>query len=194
MKNNEEMKKIIDGFVGERKTLLLHSCCAPCSTAVVEKLNPYFDITIFYYNPNIFPREEYEKRRADQERLCKELTIGFIEGSYNQEEFTVAIKGKEDMPEKSERCKECYQFRLEETAKLAKANNFDFFTTTLSVSPYKNAKWINEILKKLEDKYNTKCLPSDFKKDNGYLRSIELAKKHNLYRQGYCGCRPINHN
>lgn len=186
---NREMEKVIKVLNGEKKSLLLHSCCAPCSSAVIERLNPFFDITVFYYNPNILPQIEYEKRRDEQKRLLEILGVPFIEGDYNSADFVCAIKGKEDLPEGSERCYECYKFRLEKTAETAK-NRFDFFTTTLSVSPYKNSQWINEILKECEDKYNVKCLPSDFKKGNGYLRSTELARQHNLYRQEYCGCRP----
>jgi predicted adenine nucleotide alpha hydrolase (AANH) superfamily ATPase len=188
---DKQMNEIIVSLKGERKTLLLHSCCAPCSSAVIEKLAPYFDITIFYYNPNILPKEEYEKRKNEQKKLLESLKINFIEGDYNQKDFACAIQGKEELLEGSERCKECYRFRLDKTAQVAKEKGFDFFTTTLSISPHKNSIWINEILGELETKYNIKSLPSDFKKGNGYLRSIELAKEYNLYRQDYCGCRPF---
>lgn len=187
---DNEMKKVINELNGEKKNLLLHSCCAPCSSAVIERLKPYFDISVIYYNPNILPKEEYEKRKNEQKRLLKEWNIQFIESDYEPKKFACAIKGKEDMPEGSERCKECYRFRLEKTAQTAKEKGFNFFTTTLSISPHKNAGWVNEILIELENKYNVKCLPSDFKKGNGYLRSLELAKQHELYRQDYCGCRP----
>ncbi|MDD4110938.1 MAG: epoxyqueuosine reductase QueH [Clostridia bacterium] len=187
---DSEMKKVINELNGEKKNLLLHSCCAPCSSAVIERLKPYFDISVIYYNPNILPKEEYEKRKNEQKRLLKEWNIQFIESDYEPKKFACAIKGKEDMPEGSERCKECYRFRLEKTAQTAKEKGFNFFTTTLSISPHKNAGWVNEILIELENKYNVKCLPSDFKKGNGYLRSLELAKQHELYRQDYCGCRP----
>lgn len=190
---NENMRDTIKGFKGE-KTLLLHSCCAPCSTAVIEKLFCHFDITVFYYNPNILPKKEYEKRKGEQKKLLDLLNVKFIEGNYEPEKFAYAIRGKENILEGSERCKECYRFRLEETAKLAKLKKFDFFTTTLSISPYKNADWINEIMLELEEDYDIKCLPSDFKKENGYLRSIELGEKYNLYRQKYCGCKLVNHN
>lgn len=186
---DEEMKKVICELKGEKKSLLLHSCCAPCSSSVIERLSPYFNISVIYYNPNILPKEEYEKRKEEQKRLLKELNINFIESDYEPEKFACAIKGKESMPEGSERCKECYRFRLEKTVQVAKEKNFDFFTTTLSVSPHKNSIWINEILKNLENKYSVKCLPADFKKKNGYLRSLELAKQYELYRQDYCGCR-----
>lgn len=191
MNYNQQMNEIIAKLKGVRKTLLLHSCCAPCSSAVIEKLAPYFDITVFYYNPNILPKEEYERRKNEQKKLLEILNINFIEGDYNQQDFVCAINGKEELPEGSERCKECYRFRLEKTAQLSKEKSFDFFTTTLSISPHKNSVWINEILCELEEKYKTKALPSDFKKGNGYLRSTELAKKYNLYRQDYCGCRPF---
>ncbi len=184
------MNLIIKDLNGEKKSLLLHSCCGPCSSSVIEKLSTYFNITVYYYNPNILPAEEYNKRKEEQKRLLDILKINFIEGEYNTQHFACAIKGKESLSEVSERCKECYRFRLENTAKTAKERGFDYFTTTLSVSPHKNADWINEILIYCENKYGVKCLPSDFKKENGYLRSIELAKQYKLYRQKYCGCRP----
>lgn len=186
---NEEMKKCLKELNG-KKRLLLHSCCAPCSSSVIEKLNPYFEITVFYYNPNILPKEEYCKRKSEQKNYLKNIDIKFIEGEYYSGDFFKAIIGKEHLPEKSIRCKECYRFRLEQTAQIAKEKDFDFFTTTLSVSPHKNVEWINEIMQDLEDKYNIKHLPSDFKKENGYLRSIHLSKDLNFYRQNYCGCRP----
>lgn len=184
------MNLIINDLNGEKKRLLLHSCCGPCSSSVIEKLFPYFEITVYYYNPNILPAKEYNKRKEEQKRLLDILKVNFIEGEYDPEHFAFAIKGKESLPEGSERCKECYRFRLENTAKIAKEKGFDYFTTTLSVSPHKNTDWINEILENLEREFGIKCLPSDFKKENGYLRSIELAKEYGLYRQGYCGCRP----
>lgn len=187
---NVEMKKVISELQG-RKTLLLHSCCAPCSSSVIEKLSLHFDISVFYYNPNILPKKEYEKRKNEQKKYLQSINIDFIEGDYNQEDFTTAILGKENLPELSERCKSCYYFRINETAKFARDNNFDFFTTTLSVSPHKNVEWINQIMQELEKKYKVKHLPSDFKKENGYLRSIEMSKQLKFYRQNYCGCRPI---
>ena len=197
---NEIMKETIKGFSG-RKTLFLHSCCGPCSSAVIEKLANFFNITIFYYNPNILPFEEYEKRKEEQKRLIVKLNenllnkINFVEGEYKVESFACAIKGYEALEEGSERCKQCYQFRLQKTAELASEKGFGYFSTTLSVSPHKNATWINEILLELGEKLkkeNSKTLPllADFKKENGYLRSLELAKEYNLYRQNYCGCRP----
>lgn len=188
---NEKMKDVIKGLAGSnKKKILIHSCCAPCSSVVIEKLISVFDITIFYYNPNILPKEEYERRKEEQKRLLEIFEVNFIEGDYEPKDFTCAIEGEESLPERSERCKECYRFRLERTAQLAKEKGYDFFTTTLSVSPHKNKDWINEILEGLEDKYNIKALSADFKKDNGYLRSLELANKYNIYRQNYCGCRP----
>ena len=174
---NEEMKKIIKELNGNNK-LLLHSCCGPCSTAVIERLKDYFDITVLYYNPNIEPYEEYLKRKKEQIRLLSELNIKHMDIDYLNE--------KE--PENGARCHICYRLRLEKTAKLAKENNFDYFATTLTVSPYKNAKVINEIGLNLQNKYNIKYLQSDFKKEDGYKRSIELSKKYELYRQDYCGC------
>lgn len=175
-----------------RKKILLHSCCAPCSSWVITYLTKYFDITILYYNPNISPNEEYDKRKKEQIRLIKEIdkigTIDIIDCDYENNIYEEKIKGYEECPERGERCTICFNLRLEKTAKIAKENNFDYFCSTLTVSPYKNAKLINEIGKELGDKYNIKWLYSDFKKENGYKNSIELSKKYNLYRQDYCGC------
>jgi len=175
-----------------RKRILLHSCCAPCSSWVITYLTKYFDITILYYNPNISPNEEYDKRKKEQIRLIKEIdkigTIDIIDCDYDNDIYEEKIKGYEECPERGERCTICFNLRLEKTAKIAKENNFDYFCSTLTVSPYKNAKLINEIGKELGDKYNIKWLYSDFKKENGYKNSIELSKKYNLYRQDYCGC------
>ena len=175
-----------------RKRILLHSCCAPCSSWVITYLTKYFDITILYYNPNISPNEEYDKRKKEQIRLIKEIdkigTIDIIDCDYENDIYEEKIKGYEECPERGERCTICFNLRLEKTAKIAKENNFDYFCSTLTVSPYKNAKLINEIGKELGDKYNIKWLYSDFKKENGYKNSIELSKKYNLYRQDYCGC------
>jgi len=176
-----------------RKRILLHSCCAPCSSWVITYLTKYFDITILYYNPNISPNEEYDKRKKEQIRLIKEIdkigTIDIIDCDYDNDIYEEKIKGYEECPERGERCTICFNLRLEKTAKIAKENNFDYFCSTLTVSPYKNAKLINEIGKELGDKYNIKWLYSDFKKENGYKDSIELSKKYNLYRQDYCGCK-----
>lgn len=179
-------------------TLLLHSCCAPCSSAVLKKLSPYFNITIFYYNPNISPQKEYEKRKQEEINFINKLNrtkefnniceIKFLDCDYNNKIFFSSVKGLEDEPEGGKRCKVCYKLRLEETAKIAKQNNFEYFSTTLSVSPYKNSQLLNEIGKFLSEEYNIKYLFSDFKKENGYKTSIELSKSHGLYRQDYCGC------
>lgn len=184
---NEEMKKIIKELNGNNK-LLLHSCCGPCSTAVIERLKDYFDITVLYYNPNIELYEEYLKRKKEQIRLLSELNIKHMDIDYLNEEYRNKVVGYEKEPENGARCHICYRLRLEKTAKLAKENNFDYFATTLTVSPYKNAKVINEIGLNLQNKYNIKYLLSDFKKEDGYKRSIELSKKYELYRQDYCGC------
>ncbi len=190
----KELDKILDNIqkTGETKTLLLHSCCAPCSSYVLEYLSKYFKITIFYYNPNIYPQEEFYKRVEEQKRLIAELPtdnkINFIEGKFDSERFYDIAKGLEKEKEGGERCFKCYELRLRETALLAKKKRFDYFTTTLSISPYKNAKKLNEIGINLSQEYNIQYLFSDFKKKNGYKRSIELSKQYNLYRQDYCGC------
>lgn len=183
------MKEKISSFNGERKKLLLHSCCAPCSSAVIERLMPYFDITVLYYNPNIMPEEEYEKRKQEQIRFLNSMKIPMINVEYSHQDFINAVKGKENLGEHSPRCYECYKLRLSKTAQIAKANNFDIFCTTLSVSPHKNVDWINEIMQKLSLDFQIDFLPSDFKKGNGYLRSLELSKQNNFYRQNYCGCK-----
>lgn len=172
--------------------LLLHSCCAPCSSRCIEYLSNYFDITVLYYNPNISPQEEYEKRKKEQIRFLKEFPsknkLDILDVEYNYNDFLDIVKGLEQEKEGGIRCFKCYQLRLEKTAILAKENNFDYFGTTLTVSPYKNSSKLNEIGSLLEKKYNVPYLYSDFKKKEGYKRSIELAKKYNLYRQDYCGC------
>lgn len=184
---NEEMKKIISNLDDHNK-LLLHSCCGPCSSSVIERLRNYFDITVIYYNPNIEPKEEYEKRKSEQLRLLNELGIKFMDIDYLNNEYHKKIKGYENEPENGLRCPLCFELRLDKTASKAKENNFDYFGTTLTVSPHKNSKIINEIGLKLEEKYGVKFLLSDFKKEDGYKRSIELSKKYDLYRQDYCGC------
>lgn len=184
---NEEMKKIISNLDDHNK-LLLHSCCGPCSSSVIERLRDYFDITVIYYNPNIEPKEEYEKRKSEQLRLLNELEIKFMDIDYLNNEYHKKIKGYENEPENGLRCPLCFELRLDKTASKAKENNFDYFGTTLTVSPHKNSKIINEIGLKLEEKYGVKFLLSDFKKEDGYKRSIELSKKYDLYRQDYCGC------
>ena len=184
---NEEMKKIISNLDSNNK-LLLHSCCGPCSTAVIERLKDYFDITVLYYNPNIEPLDEYLKRKEEQLKVLKEYNIKFKDIDYLNEEYRKKVVGYETEPENGARCHICYELRLEKTAILAKENSFNYFATTLTVSPYKNAKVINDIVLKLQNKYDVKYLLSDFKKEDGYKKSIELSKKYNLYRQDYCGC------
>lgn len=172
--------------------LMLHSCCAPCSSYVIEYLSEYFEIVVFYYNPNIFPESEYTRRILEQQDLIKELRtphpIGFIAGNYEKELFYQIAEGMEHMKEGQERCLKCYELRLRRTAELAKKVEFDYFTTTLSISPMKNADKLNEIGRKVALEYGIHYLLSDFKKKNGYKRSIELSKEYGLYRQDYCGC------
>ncbi len=189
----KELEKIIDDIdVSKPPRLLLHSCCAPCSSSVLEYLADYFDITVYYYNPNISPESEFEKRFAEQKRLIEELPVKnevkLIKGVYRYEDFLDIAEGYEDAPEGGERCFRCYRMRLEKTAKLAHDEDFDYFCTTLSLSPLKNSQKINEIGFEVAEKYNTRWLPSDFKKKEGYKRSIELSREYNLYRQNFCGC------
>lgn len=188
MNYNNEMKEIINSMDKKNNKLLLHSCCGPCSSSVIERLKNYFDITVLYYNPNIEPKEEYDKRKSEQLKLLNILNIKHMDIDYLNEEYHDKVKGYEQEPENGLRCSLCFELRLEKTAKLALENNFDYFSTTLTVSPHKNSKLINEIGLKLQDKYNIKFLVSDFKKEEGYKRSIELSKKYDLYRQDYCGC------
>lgn len=196
-----ELEKILKQLEiqGEKKkeipTLFLHSCCAPCSSYVLEYLKEYFQITVFYYNPNISLEEEYRKRVQEQKRLIaaynqekKGHPIKIIEGDYQPEEFYNMAKGFEQCKEGQERCFRCYKLRLRKTAELARAGNYSYFGTTLTISPLKNAEKINEIGESLAKEYQISWLPSDFKKKNGYQRSIELSKEYNLYRQDYCGC------
>ena len=205
----KELDKIIEktgAAEGCAPTLFLHSCCAPCSSYVLEYLRQYFRITVFYYNPNITEDEEYRKRvteqkrliaaynetMAEQEMLTEQKRTGYhieiVEGDYEPERFFEMAKGLEACPEGGERCFACYALRLRETAKRARAGNYDYFTTTLSISPLKNAAKLNEIGEKLAVEYGVVWLPSDFKKKDGYRRSIELSREYNLYRQNYCGC------
>lgn len=187
----KELDKLIDSLT-YTPTLLMHSCCAPCSSYCLEYLSNYFNITILYYNPNISPESEYIKRVEEQKKLISELPaknpIKFIEGKYEPYLFYNTVKGYENEPEGGARCFLCYELRLREAAIIAKQNNFDYFTTTLSISPLKNADKLNEIGKKLSDEYGISYLYSDFKKKNGYKRSIELSREYNLYRQSFCGC------
>lgn len=186
-----ELEKIIKENNGI-KTLLLHSCCAPCSSYVLEYLSDYFEITVLYYNPNIYPLEEYNKRKNEQIRFINEFKsknkISFLDCDYDNDIYDKLVKGLENEPERGIRCHKCYKLRMEKTCILAKQNNFDFFGTTLTVSPYKNSSVLNEIGKSLQEEYNIKYLFSDFKKKEGYKRSIELSRIYNLYRQNYCGC------
>lgn len=190
----KELDKIIQQLEREDITpsLLLHSCCAPCSSYVLEYLSQYFSVTVFYYNPNISKKEEYEKRKAEQIRLIGEMKtnnkVSFLDCDYNPAEFFDCAKGYENCTEGGERCFRCYRLRLEKTAQTAKKQNFDYFCTTLSISPLKNAQKINEIGFDVESKQGVKWLPSDFKKREGYKRSIELSRQFDLYRQNYCGC------
>lgn len=177
---------------GEVPTLLLHSCCAPCSSYVLSYLASYFHITLYYYNPNISPKEEYQKRVQEQMRLIRELPvrypIHFEEGVYDPERFFEMAKGMEDIPEGGERCFHCYELRQREAAIAAAQGGYDYFTTTLSVSPHKNAQKLNEIGLRLQEEYGVRYLLSDFKKKGGYLESIRLSKEYDLYRQNFCGC------
>lgn len=173
-------------------SLLLHSCCAPCSSYCLEYLSQYFKITVFYYNPNIYPESEYTKRIWEQQKLINELPakhpISFMAGPYDKERFYEMASGLEHVKEGGARCMKCYELRLREAAKIAKNAGFDYFTTTLSISPLKKAERLNEIGQRLGEEYEVEYLLSDFKKKNGYKRSIELSKIYGLYRQDYCGC------
>ena len=175
----------------KKPKLLLHSCCAPCSSACLERVTKNFQTDVFYYNPNITDENEYLKRLNEQiEFIKKEYgeSVKVLKGKYIPQDFLNAVKGLENLKEGDKRCKICYLLRLEECAKTALDNGYDYFTTTLSVSPYKNAEWINQIGKELSLKYGVRFLYSDFKKQDGYKRSIELSKTYDLYRQDYCGC------
>lgn len=190
----KELDRLLEGIEKEGRTprLFLHSCCAPCSSYVLEYLSRYFEITVFFYNPNISPAEEYEKRVEEIRRMIGEMEfahpVELVEGEYDPQVFFQMAKGMEHIPEGGERCFGCYRLRMEEAARLAKEGNYDYFTTTLSISPLKNAQKINEIGEELAEIYQISHLPSDFKKKNGYKRSIELSGEYGLYRQDYCGC------
>ena len=191
---SKKTESIIDELKREHimPSLLIHACCAPCSSACLEYLDQYFNITVFYYNPNISPKAEFDKRLAEEKRLLLSMPfekgVGIIEGHYDYTEFLTISKGLEDCPEGGERCFKCYRLRLEETARLAKEKGFDYFCTTLTISPLKNAQKINQIGYETAEKYGVKWLPSDFKKKEGYKRSIELSRQYDLYRQNFCGC------
>lgn len=186
-----ELDKIINSLKFTPR-LLLHSCCAPCSSYCIEYLSQYFEITVFYYNPNISQSEEYQKRVAEQIRLIETMPtknkVSYIIGDYEPEKFFEAVKDLEQCAEGGERCFICYEQRLDKTAQLALDRGFDYFTTTLTISPLKNSQKLNEIGLSLGKRYGVKYLISDFKKKNGYKRSTELSKEYNLYRQDYCGC------
>ncbi len=209
----KELEKIIASLDAPR-TVFLHSCCAPCSSYCMEYLRQFFDVTVFYYNPNIMNEDEYRKRVAEQQRLIdaynqideiivttdektgaternavqKLRKIAFVEGNYDVDNYLAAIKGLENCKEGGSRCGRCFELRLRETAKVAKELGMDYFTTTLTISPLKNAQLINQIGNRIAEEMGIAFLPSDFKKNNGYLRSIELSEEYNLYRQNYCGC------
>ena len=190
----KEMEKIIEkeGQDDKVPALLLHSCCAPCSSYVLETLSEYFHITVFYYNPNIYPAEEYWTRVREQQEFIKKLPVkhpvSFIEGKYDTKRFYDTVKGMEHIPEGGERCFACYRLRLEEAFRIAKEHQFDYVTTTLTISPMKNAVKLNEIGEELAKETGIAWLPSEFKKKNGYKRSTELSKEYGMYRQDYCGC------
>lgn len=196
--NPRNYQKELDQIIEEIKVLnkvpklLIHSCCAPCSSYVLEYLSQYFDITVYFYNPNIYPPLEYIRRVEEQDRLIQEMNfvhpVTLQTGAYEPQEFYRIVEGLENEPEGGIRCFHCYELRLQEAAKIAQAGRFDYFTTTLSISPLKNADKLNEIGEKLGREYWVAYLPSDFKKKNGYKRSVELSKEHDLYRQDYCGC------
>ncbi len=198
--NKRNYAKELDGMIeqfqekGEYPRLLLHACCAPCSSYCMEYLRQFFDVTVFFYNPNITEDAEYRKRVAEEKRLISEYNalggrrIEIIEGDYVPSDFFSAVKGYEDCKEGGERCKKCFELRLRESARVAKEGGFDFFTTTLTISPLKNAEVLNEVGEAAGKEAGIAFLPSDFKKKNGYKRSIELSKEYGLYRQDYCGC------
>ena len=187
-----ELEKIISSNKDKRPTLLLHACCAPCSSYVLEYLNEHFDITIYFYNPNINSQEEFLYRQSEVKRLIGEMPlknpVKLIETQWNGEEFLSAVKGFEAIREGGERCFKCYELRLRKTAEICRSGGYDYFCTTLTISPMKNAEKLNEIGERLAEEMGVSFLPSDFKKKNGYKRSIELSKEYNLYRQNYCGC------
>ena len=189
----KELDKITDSIdAGNPPRLFLHSCCAPCPSYTLEYLSNYFDITVYYFNPNISPKEEFDKRFAEQKRLIDSLPaknpIKLVLGEYNYDDFLQIARGYENVAEGGERCFRCYRMRLESTARIAKEQGFDYFCTTLSISPLKNSQKINQIGYEVAQKYGIKWLPSDFKKREGYKRSIELSREYNLYRQSFCGC------
>ncbi|MDO5424362.1 MAG: epoxyqueuosine reductase QueH [Eubacteriales bacterium] len=194
MKENyqKELEKVLEETRGSVPTLLLHSCCAPCSSRVLEYLSEYFRITVFYFNPNISPAQEYQKRVEEQKRLVREMPLRYpvsvMEGRYEPKEFFEAVRGLEQIPEGGLRCEACFRLRLSEAARVAAEGGFDYVTTTLTISPLKNAEALNRIGRECAGQYGAAWLPSDFKKKDGYKRSIELSAQYGLYRQDYCGC------
>jgi len=188
----KELEKVLKKLEGQTPRLLLHACCAPCSSYVLEYLSNYFKITVFFYNPNITDEGEYKKRVEEVKRLIAEMDlpneVDVLEGRYEPEEFFEMARGLESEPEGGSRCYECYKMRLKEAAFIAAKYKYPYFTTTLSISPHKNAIWINELGKEMEEEYGGSFLPSDFKKKNGFKRSIELSEEYHLYRQNFCGC------
>lgn len=192
MNYQQKLEEILEKESNHLPTLLLQACCAPCSSYVLEYLSSHFKITILYYNPNIMNEKEYQKRLSEVERLIHTMPLAnpvtILPCEHEVSEFLKIAKGKEDLKEGSERCYDCYKLRLEKTARLAKEHHFDYFGTTLSISPYKSATWLNEIGESLAKEYGVPYLYADFKKKNGYKRSIELSHVYGLYRQDYCGC------
>lgn len=184
------MQKVINSHreSGEKPKLLLHSCCAPCSSTCLERIKDFFDITVYFYNPNMDTEEEFNLRKEEQIRLCELLGVNYIIENYFNKDFLSVVKGLEKEKEGGKRCEKCFFLRLTKTAETAKEKGFDYFATTLTLSPLKNAEKINAIGREIEKNIKVKYLPSDFKKKGGYLRSIELSKEYNLYRQNYCGC------
>jgi len=172
-----------------KEKLALHSCCGPCSSYVLEYLKNYFEVTVFFYNPNIHPQAEYYLRLSEQKKLCEIYGVELIECDYNPDAFLAAVQGFENEPEGGKRCTKCFDMRLKNTAKIAKSMGFDLITTTLTVSPHKNAALINEIGQAAAQEQSLQWLPSDFKKRGGYLRSIEICRQYGIYRQDYCGCQ-----
>lgn len=191
-KEMEEVLKELQVDQKGRPSLVLHSCCGPCSSYVMKVLTDFFDLSLFYYNPNIHPQAEYEKRLQTQRELCEKMPftgkLTFLSSPYDPERFFAQTKGLEEEKEGGSRCEVCFRLRLEETAKEAKRQGADFFTTTLSVSPHKNAPLLNAIGEELAKKYQVNYLVADFKKKEGYKQSVQLAKTYDLYRQDYCGC------
>ena len=188
---NREMEALIAGLGGRRPRLLMHVCCAPCASAVLERVYPHFDVTLFYFNPNIHPREEYDRRAGELPKLLRQAhmdDVPLLCADYDPESFFAAAAGLEGEPEGGARCGRCFELRLGETARLAAREGFDYFCTTLTVSPHKNARLLNEIGERLSAEQGVPWLPSDFKKKDGYLRSIRLCRQYGIYRQSYCGC------